>query len=263
MQIKGHLVIPQWPAPVGIRAAMTLRTGGNSLAPWDSWNLGDHVGDAPQHVALNRSQLAAVTRAHPVFFKQVHGIKVVGVNADTSNGLEADACITEEPRIVCTMMVADCLPVLFTDRDGTLVAAAHAGWRGLAAGVLGQTVAMMLARLGPTSRPEGLLAWLGPCIGANAFEVGDEVREAFVSKRSMATNCFQRHGTKWLANLQGLARQELVAAGVPLQAIYGNDGGTQWCTHANPLKYFSHRRDASSLGTTGRMAACIWRDTFV
>jgi YfiH family protein len=263
VRIEEHLIIPQWPVPVGIRAAMTLRTGGYSRPPWDSWNLGDHVGDRSLDVARNRVQLEEITRAHPVFFKQVHGVEVALVNADTPNGLEADACITEHLGVACAMMVADCLPVLFTHRDGTLVAAAHAGWRGLAAGVLGRTVAVMLDHLGKPAGQEGLMAWLGPCIGPNAFEVGDDVRDAFVSRREIAASCFKRHDAKWLANLQGLARQELAVAGLRADAIYGNDGEPQWCTFTNRLKYFSHRRDALSLGSTGRMAACIWRDVQV
>lgn len=233
---------PEWPAPPRVRALQTLRGGGCSPAPWDSCNLGDHVGDAPERVAVNRAGLRALLPNEPCWLRQVHGIAVVDAAAVTG-APEADAAFTRRPGTVCAAMTADCLPVLFCDRAGSVVAVAHAGWRGLAAGVLGATVAAMGAP------PEELLAWFGPAIGARHFEVGAEVRAAFVDHDPAAAGAFQAVSDgKWLADIVALARQRLTAIGVT--AIFG--GGH--CTMSERERFFSYRRD----GVTGRMATLIW-----
>ncbi len=241
---------PDWPAPPNVRALCTTRNGGMSAAPYDSFNLGDHVGDRPAHVAGNRARLREAMNAHPVFLQQVHGTAVSALDTATPDGTVADACTATQPGTACTIMVADCLPVLFADAAGARVAAAHAGWRGLAAGVLEQT----LACFDPAGASGPPMAWLGPCIGPNAFEVGDEVKAAFESGAAEAAACFRATGApgKWWADLPALARQRLHAAGV--SQIHGNDGSDAWCTVRNPLRFFSHRRDRLS----GRFAACIW-----
>jgi len=257
-------LVPGWPAPANVRALCTTRAGGASLAPYDSLNLGDHVGDAAAPVQANRATLAAAMGgARPVFMQQVHGTQVVNLGAATPDACVADGCVAVAPGVACTIMVADCLPVLFTDAQGSAVAAAHAGWRGLAGGVLEQTYERFRAA-GRTSTAQtaiksiasmspGLMAWLGPCIGPDAFEVGDEVRAAFVAHDAAAHSMFRAHAPgKWLADLQGLARQRLAALGVT--QVHGNDGGRAWCTVSQPSRFFSHRRDRVS----GRFAACIW-----
>ena len=244
---------PQWPAPARVRAVCTTRAGGESLAPFDSFNLGERVGDDPQRVAAHRAQLGVSLGARPVFLHQVHGFEVIEARTDTPDGLQADGAQTRHSGLACTAQVADCLPVLLCDRAGEQVAALHAGWRGLAGagaggdgGVVERGVAAMDAA------PGELLAWLGPCIGPQVFEVGDDVRQAFVAVDPAAAACFSafRPG-KWLADLPALARQRLQAAGV--QAIYGNEGSSAWCTVSQPARFFSFRRD----GVCGRMAAAI------
>lgn len=246
------LLLPDWPAPAKVRALMSLRDGGVSAAPYDSLNLGDHVGDDGAAVQRNRALLAQQLGAAPVFMQQVHGTAVEtlpGPHAMPGPVLVADACMSLQPGLACTIMVADCLPVLFCDTEGRAVAAAHAGWRGLAAGVLEQTLGS-LRRAVPQAQ---WLAWLGPCIGPTAFEVGDEVRSAFVAQSAAAADCFRAHTAgKWLADLPALARLRLAALG--LQGVHGNDSSAPWCTVTNPSRFFSHRRDRVS----GRMAACIW-----
>ena len=296
-------------------------------------NLGDHVGDDVRHVAQNRALLRDAIHAAPVFLTQVHGTHVVhlGQQAMTampggphpvaalsdvqnpqgrqgehgSHAVQADACITQHPGVACTIMVADCLPVLFTNRQGTVVGAAHAGWRGLAGepgragnpsraenGVLAAiyqsfralalvhsaqvaTEILAIQRVDKSSdgRPalshegyptaaqptsaQDILVWLGPCIGPEKFEVGGEVRHAFVAQHASAQTMFKPCGPgKWLADLAGLARLRLRAMGI--ETIYGNDSRQEWCTVSNPSRFFSHRRDAVALGGSGRMAACIW-----
>jgi YfiH family protein len=254
-------LIPDWPAPAGVRALCTTRAGGVSLAPYDALNLGDHVGDHPQHVAANRALLQQALGAQPVFLSQVHGTHTVWLTDTVADGTSADACITDQAGLACTIMVADCLPVLFTNAQGTLVAAAHAGWRGLVGqgghGVL-EDVCEHFRMLAPVSSAYDaikIIAWLGPCIGRERFEVGDEVRTAFVGRDPAAAVLFTPGSTgKWLADLQGLARLRLAALGV--NHIYGNDGSRSWCTVSNPSRFFSYRRD----GVSGRMAVCIWRD---
>ena len=242
-------LVPAWPAPRGVKALCTARRGGVSQGAFDSLNLGGHVGDDPAHVAENRARLHGALGVRPVFLQQVHGIDVLTLDAGTPDGAVADACVAMQPGVACTIMVADCLPVLFADADGTRVAAAHAGWRGLAAGVLERTVA-------PFAVPATTLAWLGPCIGPTAFEVGDEVKAAFEALSSDASRHFRPTGEpgKWWADLPGLARQRLQAAGIT--QVFGNDGSDTWCTVRNPSRFFSHRRDRIS----GRFAACIWLD---
>lgn len=270
--MKPDWIIPDWPAPPHIKALFTTRAGGVSAAPFDSLNLGDHVGDQSADVVKNRHILQSNIGARPVFLQQVHGTDVVDLTPQTSDGTVADACMTAQTGLACTIMVADCLPVLFTDVDGSFVAAAHAGWRGLAHGVLPSTLNavkkqfeghfMPLAGVNAAYDATKIIAWLGPCIGPSAFEVGDEVRAAFVDQSSDAASTasqFQAHGAgKWLANLPGLARLQLQQLGVT--NIYGNDGSSPWCTVTQQSRFFSHRRDAAVLGGSGRMAACVWRE---
>jgi polyphenol oxidase len=247
---------PDWPAPAGVRALCTTREGGVSMAPFDSFNLGDHVRDEPLAVAGNRERLAALTSpARPVFLQQVHGTQVVRLTPGMPDGAAADACVVQGPGVAATIMVADCLPVLFAHVSGTAVAAAHAGWRGLVDGVLEVT-----ARALHNAAGEGeLMAWLGPCIGPRAFEVGAEVCEAFVAVDHGAAAHFWPLGKgKFLADLPALARRRLRAVGIT--NVHGNDGSAVWCTVTQASRFFSHRRDGVILGSTGRMAACVWID---
>lgn len=242
---------PQWPLPAGVQAFCSERSGGVSAAPYDTLNLGDHVGDDAVAVAENRRRLALAIEARPVFLKQVHGRGVVRLDEDTADGTQADACWTTERGIACTMMVADCLPVLVTAGDGAIVGAAHCGWRGLADGVL---EALWEQMAGAGAQARDALVWLGPCIGPDAFEVGPEVREAFTAQDEDAVALFRPHGEgKFLADLQGLARRRLATLG--FTQVAGNDGTPAWCTVSNPSRFFSHRRDRVS----GRFAAGIWR----
>lgn len=249
-------MLPQWPAPAGVHALCSERDGGVSAAPYDTLNLGDHVGDDPAAVAGNRRRFAAsLEGARPVFLEQVHGVGVVELSDATPDATQADACWTTARGVACTIMVADCLPVLLTNRGGSLVAAAHCGWRGLA----GQDGRGVLEVLWESVAPlagdaDAMLAWLGPCIGPDAFEVGPEVRAAFVARDAGAAACFRGHaGGKFLADLPALARRRLQALGI--HAIHGNNGSSAWCTVGNPSRFFSHRRDRVS----GRLAAAIWR----
>jgi YfiH family protein len=237
-------IVPDWPAPANVRALQTLRSGGVSPLPWSSLNLGDHVGDDALHVAENRGRVRSCLPREPAWLRQVHG--TVAVNAaKCPESPEADAAWTGESGVVCAVMTADCLPVLFCDQAGSVVAAAHAGWRGLQAGVLEETVRCM------NVPPEQLMAWLGPAIGPARFEVGGEVREAFVEADVCADNAFiPAANGKWLADLYQLARLRLIRAGV--EQVYG--GG--WCTVDDEKRFFSYRRD----GVTGRMASLIWLD---
>lgn len=236
------LFAPNWPAPASVQAWQTVRTGGVSPVPWASFNLGDHVGDAPARVAANRALLAAHLPAAPIWLQQVHGTRAVDA-ADCEKTPVADAAYTRQPGVVCAVMTADCLPILLCDRAGQVVAAVHAGWRGLLAGVVETCIAAMACP------PGELLAWLGPAIGPSAFEVGDEVRAAFVDHDATAVRAFvATRADKWLANLPQLARQRLQAHGV--LAIYGGEQ----CTVNAPEHYFSYRRD----GVTGRMATLVW-----
>jgi len=254
------LLLPDWPAPPNVRALCTTRSGGVSQGPYASLNLGDHVGDDPAHVAQNRERLHQALGARPVFLQQIHGTIVHTLALDTPDGTQADGATTTTPSLACTIMVADCLPVLLCDAAGTRVAAVHAGWRGLAGaqgqGVLEQVYQCFMPPAlvdGARAAPE-LIAWLGPCIGPQAFEVGAEVVAAFTQSHPEAQACFAaKPNGKWLADLSGLARQRLQALGVT--RVFGNDGSAAWCTVGNPLRFFSHRRDA---GLSGRLAACVW-----
>jgi polyphenol oxidase len=234
-------LIPDWPAPAGVKACVTTRAGGVSLAPFDSLNLGDHVDDSPLAVAENRRRVTEHFSVKPAWLQQVHGIAVS--HADPCVVAAADASWTATLGIACTAMTADCLPVLFCDRAGTRVAAAHAGWRGLAAGVLEATLDTLAL---PAAE---VLVWLGPAIGPQAFEVGPEVRETFVAQLPGAAMAFTPSvkAGKFMADIYHLARLRLAVRGVT--AVYG--GG--FCTVTDP-RFFSYRRSPR----TGRFASLIW-----
>jgi len=236
---------PHWSAPSRVRAAFTQRAGGASLAPYDSLNLGDHVGDLASAVAQNRRRLreALSLPAEPLWLEQVHGIGVLDADGfDGSLAPRADAAVTRQCGRVLAVLVADCLPVLFATRDGSAIAVAHAGWRGLAAGVLEATIAALAA-------PEPPHAWLGPSIGASHFEVGEEVREAFVAQDAAAGAAFAPNERgRWLCDLHALASMRLAALGLASVAADLS------CCYEQPRRFYSYRRD----GVTGRMAALIW-----
>ena len=280
------VIEPRWAAPARVHAAFTLRGGGVSLAPYESLNLGTHVGDVPAAVAENRRRVRErlMLPAEPVWLKQVHGTRVADVDAlaagaasgiaseaaagasmggaDVPSGAacgvaagglalsdgsppEADAAVTRTPGRVCVIQVADCMPVLFAARDGSAVGAAHAGWRGLAGGVLEQTI----AQLGVPAAQ--LVAWLGPTISQNNFEVGDDVRAAFAKDDSGAEVAFEANSRgRWQCDLYTLARRRLAALDV------SEVSGGGWCTYADSSQFFSFRRD----GQCGRMAALIWME---
>lgn len=258
---------PQWPAPACVRATVTTVCGGVSQGLFSSMNLGEHVGDAPAAVAANRALLAASLGARPVFMQQVHGVQVAELSAASPDALQADGAVSTVPGLACTVMVADCLPILLAHERLPVVAALHAGWRGLAGQGAGGIVEAGWAQLQRSAGlpaqalADGLMAWLGPCIGPQAFEVGGEVREAFVQAQPEAAACFRPQGAdKFLADLPALARLRLQRLG--LTHIYGNDGSDAWCT-VTQSRFFSHRRTRGRLGagpadTGGRMAACIW-----
>lgn len=236
-------IVPDWPAPTRIRALVSTRIGGVSQAPYDSLNLGDHVGDEPAAVTTNRQRLVEAARlpAAPQYLSQRHGTRVEEL--PTSGPLQADACLTRKENIVCAVLTADCLPVLLCDEAGTVVAAAHAGWRGLLNGVIENTVAAMAV---PSST---IHAWLGPAIGPQAFEVGPEVREAFICQCVEYEQAFRAaEQDRYLADIYTLAQLRLAALGV--ERICG-DG---LCTYNDAERFYSYRRD----GQTGRMASLIW-----
>jgi len=239
-------IVPDWPAPDGVRAFVTTRTGGVSTGPRATLNLGYKAGDDPAAVAENRARVEALLPQSPRWLAQVHGTRVV--NADALNEIpEADASVAHHPGTVCAIMVADCLPVLFTNRTASRVAAAHAGWRGLSGGIIANTV-QALREAG--DHPGDLFAYIGPGIGPTAFEVGQDVYDAFTLADTGAAAAFVPHRPgKWLADLFTLARRALTRAGVI--HVYG--GGL--CTYSDPARFYSYRRDK----TTGRMAAFIWR----
>ncbi|MBV5307943.1 peptidoglycan editing factor PgeF [Chromatium okenii] len=244
-----ELIQPDWPAPSRVRAFSTTRSGGVSSGAFASLNLADHVGDAPADVATNRARLRTELElpTEPCWLRQVHGCTIVTASSAQQN-CEADGSLARESGAVCAVMTADCLPLLFCDERGTSVAAVHAGWRGLADGVIEMAVATLALP------PEQMLVWLGPAIGATAFEVGDEVRERFMATDSAAGAAFMPSEInsltppRWQADLFLLARQRLQRLGI--ERIYG--GGD--CTFSQPDRFFSYRRD----GITGRMASVIW-----
>ncbi len=248
------VLIPDWPAPASVRAVSTTRLGGFSAGAYASLNLALHVGDEQLAVNANRERLLGVVNlpGAPVWLDQCHGTRVLDLDVELRKtpgheaaGREADAAIARTPGLVCAVLTADCLPVLLTDAQGSCVAAVHAGWRGLAAGVI---EAAVLALGGP---PGELLAWLGPCIGRTAFEIGPEVRDALLAADPAAGDCFEAgRGDRWHADLQALARRRLVALGVSSITASG------LCTYSDPQRFFSHRRD----GPCGRMATLIWRE---
>jgi len=238
------LIVPKWSAPANVRACSSTRQGGVSQAPWGSLNLGAHVGDELQHVQTNRQRLLELADlpSMPQWLEQVHGTEVLTLDWKVPASLRADAAYTRTPGVVCAVMTADCLPVLFCSQDGQEVAAAHAGWRGLCDGVLEATINAFSAP------PSQIFAWLGPAIGPDAFEVGPEVREAFIAQNPAAAAAFLPKGEKFYADLGHLAKQRLEAIGV--RHVWG-DGQ---CTLNQSEQFFSFRRD----GVTGRMASLIW-----
>lgn len=246
-------LIPDWPAPANVCAISTTRRGGRSSAPYDDGagggglNLGLHVKDDLQAVLANRAMLRAYLPGEPAWLTQVHGSTVLDAST-VDQAPEADASISVQSGLVCAIQTADCLPVLFCDRAGTVVGAAHAGWRGLAGGVLENTVAHLHA-----SGAQEIMAWMGPAIGPNSFEVGEEVRAAFIARDARCASAFaaiDAEPAKYLADIYGLARTLLAGAGAGVTGIYG--GG--WCTYAERERFYSYRRD----GVTGRMASLIW-----
>jgi len=275
MALLEHCIVPDWPAPANVKALQTTRHGGFSAAPYDTLNLGSHVGDNPQAVARNRQLLAPLMPSEPVWLEQVHGT-VVAIADAASCAPQADACVARHRGAVCVVMTADCLPVLLCDEAGTVVGSAHAGWKGLAAGIIEATVKVM------DTEPRNLMAWLGPAIGREAFEVGAEVRADFVAHQAQAAEAFIAHGSqgKYHADIYLLARQRLNALGItrifgggcdtllhssrlreqppsappaPADSVAPRRGG-DFCTYHQKDKFFSYRRD----GVTGRMGTFIW-----
>jgi polyphenol oxidase len=248
MNLLEQCLIPDWPAPKNVRALQTTRNGGVSVAPYASLNLGSHVGDAPLAVERNRMLLEPLLPSEPVWLNQVHGTTVVNISQAGCHP-QGDACVSSHPGAVCVVMTADCLPLLLCNDGGSVVGAVHAGWRGLCDGVIEQAVRSM------NVPPAALMAWLGPAIGPQAFEVGDEVRAAFIARQPEAAAAFAPlppagEGSKFLADIYRLARLRLHALGVT--RIYGGD----LCTFTDRERFFSYRRD----GATGRMGTFIWLD---
>lgn len=238
-----NMLIPQWPAPDNVRAVMTTRLGGVSEGAYGSFNLGTHVGDDPAAVAANRLALARQLPSPPCWLQQVHGSVVREADPGWPEPPEADASFSRSPGVVCIVQTADCLPVLLCSRDGKGVAAVHAGWRGLVAGVLEEAVVAMRV---PGNQ---VIAWLGPAIGPGAFEVGPEVRAAFMAVDPQTALAFRSgENGQWWGDLYLLARQRLAAVGVV--DVYGGDH----CTFSEESRFYSYRRD----GATGRMAALVW-----
>lgn len=238
-------IVPDWPALANVKALQTTRLGGVSKAPYASLNLGVHVHDDPIAVAHNRQLLSPYLPSEPVWVNQVHGTKVI--DAAKSGCLEtADGAYTTQANVVCVTMTADCLPVLLCDRAGTVVAAVHAGWRGLCDGVIEAAIAKMPVK------PADLMAWLGPAIGPDVFEVGGEVRAQFMEKDAQAILAFKPQGDKWLCDMYAIAKQRLNNVGVT--QIYGGGVNESFCTYSDTQRFFSYRRD----GVTGRMASLIW-----
>lgn len=241
--VRSQLIVPDWPAHQRVRAFATTRAGGVSTGAFASLNLGVAVGDDPEHVAINRDRVCALLPSTPCWLKQVHGNVVINAGAHRGAIPEADSSYARVNNVVCVIQMADCLPVLFAAKDGSAIAAAHAGWRGLAAGVLENTISALGIPV------DQMIAWLGPAIGPEAFEVGDDVRDVFINLNAADQTSFRaKCEGKWMADLFELACARLQRAGV--HEIFG--GGL--CTHSDPQRFFSHRRDRVS----GRMAALIW-----
>jgi YfiH family protein len=239
--VRHDWIQPDWPAPPNVRAFSTTRTGGVSHGPWSSLNLGLHCGDDPSLVEQNRASLSEVLPAPAHWLHQAHGISVLRHSAPFTSEMEGDALVSFEPHQVCVVLTADCLPVLFCNLRGDRVGIAHAGWRGLANGILEATVRAM------DEAPTELMAWMGPAIGPQAFEVGSDVAEAFQGEFPAG---FTPHGDRFLLDLYTLAKLKLAAVGV--HAVYGG----AHCTFSDPERFFSYRRD----GVTGRMASLVWLD---
>lgn len=237
-------VMADWPAPPRVRAFTTTRAGGVSTGPWARLNLGDRTGDTPEAVAENRRIFRAGLPSEPGWLRQVHGHRILRREALGETDHEADAVWAQTPGLACTVLTADCLPVLFCDQDSSMVAAAHAGWRGLAGGVLEATVAALPAA------PAALLAWIGPGIGARAYEVGDDFRDAFRARLPWLVGGFIDVEGRTHADLEAIARAILARSGVG--AVHG--GG--FCTYTEAERFFSHRREPGG----GRMATTIWID---
>lgn len=238
---------PDWPAPANIHACTSTRNQGFSQPPFESFNPASHVGDSSQAVQRNRQLLVQQLKlpAEPLWLDQVHGVSVVDASKDEMASYRGDACFSRETNRVCAVMTADCLPVLFCDRQGQTVAAAHAGWRGLLAGVLESTLETMACS------SEDILVWLGPAIGPDNFEVGEEVYQAFVQQSAANAAAFEANRPgHYLADIYQLARLRLQNRG--LTHIYGGDH----CTFQEQDRFFSYRRD----GQTGRMVSLIWRE---
>jgi polyphenol oxidase len=252
----GDLIFPNWPQPANVKAFFTTRAGGVSvntdLNDFASLNLGRSTGDATEAIDENRRRVAALLPRTPKWLSQVHGSGVVFADEiiNLPEDVKADAIATSTPNTPCAIMVADCLPVLFCDDTGQHVAAAHAGWRGLAAGVLENTVTAMQVS------PASIMAWLGPAIGPSAFEVGNDVREAFISRDPATAHCFvprgDDHPNKFMADIYALARMSLARAGVA--RVYGGE----FCTVNDASRFFSYRREGKVGRKTGRMAGVIW-----
>lgn len=238
------IIVPEWPLPASVAACSSTRVGGVSEGAWDSLNLGAHCGDNLEHVEENRKRMFAAGKlpSNPVWLEQVHGKDVLHLTGEPYASKRADASYSNTPGTVCAVMTADCLPVLFCNKAGTEVAAAHAGWRGLCDGVLEETVACF------KDSPENIFAWFGPAIGPQAFEVGPEVRDAFMAKDANAVSAFRPVGEKYYADIYQLARQRL--GNIDVTAVFGGDR----CTFSEKDDFFSYRRDR----TTGRMASFIW-----
>ena len=248
LRVHPDWLVPEWPAPPSVRALITTRAGGVSTGRYASFNVGYSTADDPLATGENRARLCALLPEAPRWLKQVHGAQVVDAES-ASDRPRADAAVARTAGTVCAIQVADCLPVLFADRGGRMVAAAHAGWRGLAAGVLDNTIAAMREA---GVAPRNIIAYIGPGIGPAAFEVGDEVRAAYVERDRDAASAFvPRAAGKWLADLPALARRALLRCGI--EAVYG----CGLCTYSDPQRFYSYRRD----GETGRMAALIWLAT--
>ena len=249
MTIEGNALKPDWPAPDRVRAVSTTRVGGVSVRPWDSLNLGSHVEDDPEHVQENRRRLAesiGLDSDRIGWLNQVHGTEVVELTANNvGQTVEADASYTRHPGIACAILTADCLPVILADREGTVVGAAHCGWRSLCGGVIENLVSEMAVA------PETLQAWLGPAIGPDSFEVGPEVRDAFLEHDPKAVQAFRAEGARsghFMADIYALATLRLNHLGV------SNVTGGGLCTVKDSDRFFSYRRD----GRTGRMATLVW-----